>query len=976
MDKEFTDFRELTDLARERVQVGPPPSWIEPCPYHAEFQPKIRGSLTHLLVEQQVHAELRQRYVRSVQRLETMAAVQELSQWHVEFRPRRQSLVLHSLKIRRGAAETEHLALDRIQFLQREPGLKGFLTIDGGITLLLVVEDVSPGDTLEWSYTLTDHSPLMTDFFRYLFALPPGVEIGKYKFVVRHSEQRALKWKSSQKNLSPTIKSEQAEVCCSWFADNFSSPAMENCTPGWLMDFPWIQISDCPDWQTVARAVQNAWKEEDPGHGLTKMIEEIKSFVPDSLSRINRAIELVQDGFRYLSVNLELGGQIPASAETVIRRRYGDCKDKAFLLVRLLRGLGIPARPVLVNTAWQRSISGMLPSPDLFNHVIVEFEVENEKRWVDCTSELQGGGALGRSVWDFGIGLPIDAATSDLVPVPKSSLPSGSIELKESFILDTAGNPSFLAIVIKAKGIYANALRFEITNEGIEVVAKRRLQQCANRFSRATRLGQLQHSDSRETNEFAIAEVFEISGFLKRQATFYGFSIQSDATAATLVRPAEAAHRNPFVIPFPSNRIHTIELISSALQPIALRPLETTNRYFTLSRRSHEHPGFFSVTVACSTKADAVAPKMVPEFRKEVESAWRACSFAFWLPRGHTRANKRSDFGALPGLTSAMLPRNTSTPKGDGSAQTPSPPLMNTLEPPRTAPAQPSPFYRGRPRGHSSNGRRGTANGKCWLSFFTLCGALVLLLIAISLIHGGLPGFAGLILISIIPVVLASVTLASLGLRECLKQPGRYTYGRTIAVLMLGLGALFGSALAPIYIIAAKAAVAHANARNKDRLASVNGPNLLEFNPLGFVYHSPGSPWIEMDGSKLRPPHVVLMQRDRMIAFSIFATNLPPGITNAQEGLIQDMKSILRRDAIHYNILSEGEAQHSGINGWQMEVNANFHGHNEIYIDWVLVTNGFNYTLQVWGPAQFQSQVEQESDGLLSRFEITTPQAK
>jgi len=38
-----------------------------------------------------------------------------------------------------------------------------------------------------------------------------------------------------------------------------------------------------------------------------------------------------------LSVNLELGGQIPAPTETVIRRRYGDCKDLAFLLVRLLR---------------------------------------------------------------------------------------------------------------------------------------------------------------------------------------------------------------------------------------------------------------------------------------------------------------------------------------------------------------------------------------------------------------------------------------------------------------------------------------------------------------------------------------------------------------------------------------------------------------------------------------------------------------
>src|ERR1700677_1290065 len=209
MDTELPDIRELTALARHRVQVGPPPDWILPCPYHMEFEPKLRGSLTYLLTEQQVHAELHQTYLRSALRLETMSSVQELSQWRVEFEPRTQSVVLHSLKIRRGAVETEHLALDRIQFLQRESGLKG-LVIGGWITLLLVLDDVSPGDTLEWSYTLTNHPRLLPEFVQCFFTLPPGVEVGKYNFVVCHGEKRAVKWKSSQKDLAPTIKSEGA----------------------------------------------------------------------------------------------------------------------------------------------------------------------------------------------------------------------------------------------------------------------------------------------------------------------------------------------------------------------------------------------------------------------------------------------------------------------------------------------------------------------------------------------------------------------------------------------------------------------------------------------------------------------------------------------------------------------------------------------------------------------------------------------
>src|SRR5580658_8819436 len=105
METELADVQELTALARERVRAGPPPGWITPCPYHIEFEPKIRGPLTYLLIENQVHAELHETYVRSVLRLETINSVQQLSQWSIEFEPRTQSVVLHSLKIRRGAIE-------------------------------------------------------------------------------------------------------------------------------------------------------------------------------------------------------------------------------------------------------------------------------------------------------------------------------------------------------------------------------------------------------------------------------------------------------------------------------------------------------------------------------------------------------------------------------------------------------------------------------------------------------------------------------------------------------------------------------------------------------------------------------------------------------------------------------------------------------------------------------------------------------
>jgi len=54
----------------------------------------------------------------------------------------------------------------------------------------------------------------------------------------------------------------------------------------------------------------------------------------------------------------------------VLTRRWGDCKDKAFLLVDLLRGAGIEAYPVLILSAERDRVDREFPAPQQFNHVI------------------------------------------------------------------------------------------------------------------------------------------------------------------------------------------------------------------------------------------------------------------------------------------------------------------------------------------------------------------------------------------------------------------------------------------------------------------------------------------------------------------------------------------------------------------------------------------------------------------------------
>src|SRR5207253_3397076 len=107
-DSKLFETRDLPAMARERVQIGPAESWIDPCYFDKHFIPKIRGQITYLLQEKQIHEELGQTYEHVAMRLESQQAVQHESQWCLNFEPQTQSIILHSIKIRRGETETEH----------------------------------------------------------------------------------------------------------------------------------------------------------------------------------------------------------------------------------------------------------------------------------------------------------------------------------------------------------------------------------------------------------------------------------------------------------------------------------------------------------------------------------------------------------------------------------------------------------------------------------------------------------------------------------------------------------------------------------------------------------------------------------------------------------------------------------------------------------------------------------------------------
>lgn len=86
-------------------------------------------------------------------------------------------------------------------------------------------------------------------------------------------------------------------------------------------------------------------------------------------AKIHALFDFVAANFRYISLSFGIGRAQPHPAAEVLKNGYGDCKDKAGLLISLLRAEGIPAYFALLDADGR--LQRRVPAVDGFDHAIV-----------------------------------------------------------------------------------------------------------------------------------------------------------------------------------------------------------------------------------------------------------------------------------------------------------------------------------------------------------------------------------------------------------------------------------------------------------------------------------------------------------------------------------------------------------------------------------------------------------------------------
>jgi hypothetical protein len=127
-----------------------------------------------------------------------------------------------------------------------------------------------------------------------------------------------------------------------------------------------------------------------------KVPQELMAGIPaGGISVAELAARLTQrmhERVRYTAVQTGRGAIVPKPPAETLRLGAGDCKDKAVLLIAMLRHFGVEAQLALLTPRPAREPDWGMPSLSLFGHAVVY--VPRADLWIDASSDGYPAGIL------------------------------------------------------------------------------------------------------------------------------------------------------------------------------------------------------------------------------------------------------------------------------------------------------------------------------------------------------------------------------------------------------------------------------------------------------------------------------------------------------------------------------------------------------------------------------------------------------
>jgi len=121
--------------------------------------------------------------------------------------------------------------------------------------------------------------------------------------------------------------------------------------------------------------------------------EELVKGLNSDEEKVKRIFQWVQDNVRYIAFENGIAGFKPEKAQEVLRKKYGDCKGMANLLMVMLRSINLDARRCWIGTK-HIAYDYSTPSLSVDNHMICAWMKNGKPVYLDATEKYIGYGEI------------------------------------------------------------------------------------------------------------------------------------------------------------------------------------------------------------------------------------------------------------------------------------------------------------------------------------------------------------------------------------------------------------------------------------------------------------------------------------------------------------------------------------------------------------------------------------------------------
>ncbi len=541
-----------SELAKTFSRGDPLPSWAVPL---ADIPPTSRKEATVArLLETQAWAGAEPALlINRAFQVNEAKSLGFIGQYAVDYFPAYQKLHVHRIAIIRGTEVLDRTMTAGLRLLMNEPD-DGNEMWSGGASMKLLLDDIRVGDTLWITYSIEGNNPVFEGHWGDQFGVDSGGAAERRRLIVLHPRTRPIHWRQlgdyPTGKLTPQIEQTKDIEQIRFDLRNLEPVANEQGIPNDYMPVRMLQFSDFADWHGVAQWASGLF----PKVGASPKLDELAvqfSKEPGQLAQAGAALHWVQREVRYFSVDFGENSHRPHAPDDVLEHRYGDCKDKSYLLVSLLQRLGIEARPVLVQAKAAALPAHDAPAHDVFNHVIVQLAIAGKTYYVDPT-RIDQAEPIDKlpAAFPGGAVLVVDAGTTALTTLPASSFDGPLYEHTDRFAVPSYEGDATLETRDIYRDRYADWARSRFPGSSDEDLKKSMLADYEKLYPGITIAATPQLEDDAVNNVYTVTTHYLLPApiELKEDKRHHSLEIETQILEDTLTTPSNLARHFPYAL--------------------------------------------------------------------------------------------------------------------------------------------------------------------------------------------------------------------------------------------------------------------------------------------------------------------------------------------------------------------------------------------------------------------------------------------